>query len=106
MTTTPSNIRCLYSLKDKLSILLEWETGALSCKAVSRKCRVQSCQLREWKKNREGILDKAAAIKDITSNHQFLLKMSVHEGRKSATEMTELERVKQVYNDLRERDSV
>jgi hypothetical protein len=44
--------------KHKLSILLEWETGALSCKAVARKYPVQPCQLREWKKKREGILEK------------------------------------------------
>jgi hypothetical protein len=34
--------------------------------------------------------------------HKFLLKMSVHEGRKPATKIVELERVKQVYDDLRE----
>jgi hypothetical protein len=38
--------------------------------------------------------------------HQFLSKMSIHEGRKPATEMAELEPVKQVYDDLRERDQV
>jgi hypothetical protein len=32
--------------------------------------------------------------------------MSMHEGRKSATEMAELKRVKEVYDDLRERDRV
>jgi transposase-like protein len=101
MTPKPANIHRLYSLKDKLSILLEWETGALSCKAVARKYRVQPCQLRYWKKKREGILEKAAAIKETTSKNQFLLKMSIHEGRKPATEMAELERVKQVYDNLR-----
>jgi hypothetical protein len=30
----------------------------------------------------------------------------MHEGRKPATEMAELERVKEVYDDLRERDRV
>jgi hypothetical protein len=30
--------------------------------------------------------------------------MSIHEGRKQTTEMAELQRVKQVYDDLRERD--
>jgi hypothetical protein len=106
MANKPANIRRLYSLKDKLSILLEWETGALSCKGVDRNYRVQPCQLRDWKKNRDGILYKAASIKEITSKHHFLSKMSIHEGRKPATEMAELERVKQVYDDLRERDRV
>jgi hypothetical protein len=78
----------------------------LSCKAVARKCRVQPCQLRDWKKNREGILEKAAAIKDITSKHQFLSKVYVNEGRKPATKITELERVKEVYDNLREREQV
>jgi hypothetical protein len=32
--------------------------------------------------------------------------MSMPEGRKSATKMAELERVKEVYDDLRERDRV
>jgi transposase-like protein len=104
MAPKPANIRGLYSLKDKLSILLEWETGALSYKAVARKYRVQPCQLRDWKKNREGILEKAAAINDVTSKHHFLSKMSMHEGRNPATEMAELERAKEVYDDLRERD--
>jgi transposase-like protein len=106
MAPKPENIHRLYSSKDKLSILLEWETGALSCKAVARKYRVQPCQLRDWKKNREGILEKAAAIKEITSKHQFISKISIHEGRKPSTEMAELERLKQVYYDLRERDRV
>jgi uncharacterized protein YjcR len=92
MAPKPANIR-LYSLKDKLSIILKWETGALSCKAVARKYRVQPCQLRDWKKKRGGILEKASAIKDIASKHQFLSKMSVHEGRKPVTEIAELERV-------------
>jgi predicted O-linked N-acetylglucosamine transferase (SPINDLY family) len=99
-----NNIRRFYSLKDKLSILLEWETGALSCKAVAMKYRVQPCQLRDWKKNREGILEKAAEIKDITSKHQFISKISIHEGRKPATEMAELKRVKEVYDDIRKRN--
>jgi hypothetical protein len=67
---------------------------------------VRPCQLRDWKKKREGILEKAAAIKDIKSKHQFLSKMSIHEGRKPTTEMVELERVREVYDDLRERDRV
>jgi transposase-like protein len=106
MVPKPTNIHRIYSLKDKLSILLEWETGALSCKAVARKYHVHPCQMRGWKKNREGILEKAASIKDITSKHHFFLKMSMHEGRKPATEMAELERVKAVYDDLRERERV
>jgi hypothetical protein len=73
---------------------------------VARKYRVHPCQLRDWKKKIEGILEKASEIKDITSKHQFLSKMSIHEGRKPATEMAELERAKQVCDDLRERDRV
>jgi hypothetical protein len=67
---------------------------------------VQPCQMRDWKKNREGIIEKEEAIKDITLEHQFLSKMSMYEGRKPATKMTELEWVKEVYDDLRERDRV
>jgi transposase-like protein len=104
MAPKPANIHRFYSLKDKLSILLEWETGALSFKAVARKYRVQPCQLRDWKKNREGILDKSAEIKDITSKHQFISKISIHEGRKPATEMAELKLVKEVYDDIRKRN--
>jgi hypothetical protein len=70
------------------------------------KYRVQPCQMRYWKKKREVILEKEAAIKDITSKHQLLSKMSIHEGRKPATEMVEFERFNQVYDDLRERDRV
>jgi transposase-like protein len=106
MAPKPANIRRLYGLKDKLSILLEWETGDLSCKAVARKYRVKPYQLRDWKKNRAGILEKAEAFKDITLKHQFLSKMSIQEGRKPSTEMAELERVKEVYDDLRERERV
>jgi hypothetical protein len=73
---------------------------------VARKYRVQPYQLRDWNKNREGILEKAAAIKDITSKHQFLSKMSIREGRKPVTELAELEWVKEVYDDLRGRDRV
>jgi hypothetical protein len=73
---------------------------------VARKYRVQPFQMRDWKMNREGILEKAASIKDITSKHQFLSKMSMHEVRKQATKMAELERVKEVYDDVRERDRV
>jgi hypothetical protein len=40
--------------------------------AVVRKYRVQPCQLKDWKKKREGILEKAAEIKYITSKHQLL----------------------------------
>jgi transposase-like protein len=71
MTPTPANIRRLYSLKDKLSILLEWETGALNCKAVARKYRVQPCQLREWKKKREGDLREGS------SNQGHYIKASI-----------------------------
>jgi uncharacterized protein YjcR len=56
MAPKPANIHRLCSLKDKLSKLLEWETGDLSCKAVARKYGVKPCQLRDWKKNREGII--------------------------------------------------
>jgi hypothetical protein len=60
MTPKPENIRRLYSLKDKLSILLEWETGALSCKAVTRKAipaegleEEERGDLREGRSNQE-----------------------------------------------------
>jgi hypothetical protein len=66
MAPKPANIHRLCSLKNKLSILLEWETGALSFNAVTRKYCVHTCQLRDWKKKRDGILEKAASIKDIT----------------------------------------
>jgi hypothetical protein len=46
---------------------------------------------------------KLITIKDITLKHQFLLKMSIHEGREPATEMADLERVKEVFDDLSER---
>jgi transposase-like protein len=104
--THTANLRRLYSLKNKLSIILEWETGSVGCNAVARKYHMQPFQMRDWKKKREGKLENAAAIKDVTSKHQFLSKMSCHERHKSETAIAELERMMDVYDDLRERDQV
>jgi hypothetical protein len=97
-----------YSLKDKLPILLEWEEGSLGHNAVARQYRLQPCQLRTWKKNREVVLSATAAIKNVTVKQQYLAKKTTHEGRKPSTEMAELVPLKQVYDDLieRERDQV
>jgi hypothetical protein len=62
-------------------------------------------QLREWKKKREAV-QSASATKEATMNQQYLVKMTTHEGCKPSTEMVELVRVKQVYEELRERDRV
>jgi hypothetical protein len=106
MAPTSEKLRHLYSLKDKLYIILEWETCSLGCKGVDSKYRMHPCQLREWKKKIEGILEKASAIKDVTLKHTFLSKMSCHEGWKPETDIMDLERVREVYDDIMERDGV
>jgi hypothetical protein len=94
----------LYSLKDKLSVILEWETGPLGCKAVARKYVPRAAEsaerLGDWEKKREYVISKAAEIKDVTSKHHFLLKISAHEGRKPETDMAELECVKGMHGDI------
>jgi hypothetical protein len=73
---------------------------------VAWKYRVQSCQLNDLKKKRKVIIPEAVAIKNVTSKHLFLLKISALEGRNPERNMAELERVKGVYDDIRARDQV
>jgi hypothetical protein len=67
---------------------------------------VQSHQMMDWKKKREDILEKEAEMKYVTSKHQFLLKMSCHEGRKTETAIAELKCAKGVYEDISNMDRV
>jgi DNA-binding response OmpR family regulator len=89
-------IRRCYSIKKKLDIVSEWETGSSGgCKAIARKYELQSGQLRRWKKRREYVLAKAEV---------FLSKKTIHQGRRPLTLTDELERIKTLYYDLRQRD--
>jgi hypothetical protein len=82
--------RRAYSFKDKMLIMLESEAGHVGCKSVARQCRVQACQLRAWKNNRESVLTIAASIKDTTAKQQFVMEKMMHKGRTPSMEMSEL----------------
>jgi hypothetical protein len=97
-------IRIFYSIKQKLDIVSEWETGSSGgCKAIARKYELQPGQLWRWKKSREDVLAKAASIKDHTCRQYFLSKKTIHQGRRPLTLTDELDHIKTLYNDLQPR---
>jgi hypothetical protein len=106
MTRAPTGMKCrCYSINQKLDIVSEWETGSSGgCKAIARKYELQPGQLRRWKKSREDVLAKAASIKDLTCRQYFLIKKKIHQGRRPLTLTDELDRIKTLYSDLRQRD--
>jgi hypothetical protein len=106
MTRAPTGmIRRCYSIKQKLDIVSEWETGPSGgCKAIVRKYELRPGQLRRWKKSREDVLVKAASIKYHTCRQYFLSKKTIHQGRRPLTLTDELDRIKTLYDDLRQRD--
>jgi transposase-like protein len=95
--------RC-YSIKQKLDIVSEWETGSSGCKAIARKYELHPGQLRRWKKSREYVMAKAASIKDHTYIHHFLSKKIIHQGQRPLTLTNELDRINKLYDELRQRD--
>jgi transposase-like protein len=62
----PGMVRRCYTIKQKLDIVSEWETGPSGCKAIARKYELKPGQLLRWKKSREDVMAKAASIKDHT----------------------------------------
>jgi hypothetical protein len=98
-------IRICYSIKQKLDIVVEWETGSSGgFKAITRKYELQPGQLRMWKKSREDVMTKAVSIKDHTCRKYFLSKKTIHQGRRPLTLTDELDQIKTLYDDLRQRD--
>jgi transposase-like protein len=99
-------IRRCYSIKQKLDIVFEWETGSSGCKAIARKYELQPGQLRRWKKSREDVTGKAkaASIKDHTCRQYLLNKKKIHQGRRPLTLTDEIDHIKKLYDDLRQRD--
>jgi hypothetical protein len=105
MTRSPTGmIRRCYSIKQKLDIVSEWETGPSGCKAIARKYELQPGQLRRWKKIREYVMVKAASIKDHSCRQYFLSRKTIHQGQRPLTLTDELDWIKKLYDDLRQRD--
>jgi hypothetical protein len=96
--------RC-YSINQNLDIVSEWKTGSSGrCKAIARKYELQPGQLRRWKKSIEDVLTKAESIKDHTCRQYFLSKKTIHKGRQPLMLTDELDWIKTLYDDLRQRD--
>jgi hypothetical protein len=96
--------RC-YSIKQKLDIVSEWENGSSGgCKAIARKYELHPDQLRRWKKSREDVLAKAASIKDHTCRQYVMSKKTIHQGRQPLTLTDDIDRIKTLCDDLRQRD--
>jgi hypothetical protein len=106
MAPQAKQLRRFYTMKDKLSILMELEMGTKSCKAVARQYMVQPCQLRGWMKKKQGIMAQVASIDDCYLKNQYLMKKTLHLGRTPLTTQADLERSKTVFDDLRERDRI
>jgi transposase-like protein len=105
MTRAPVDmVRRCYSIKQKLDIVSEWETGPSCCKAIARKYELQPGQLWRWKKSRKDVMAKAASIKDHTGRQYFLSRKTIHQGRRPLTLTDELDQIKKLYDDLRQRD--
>jgi hypothetical protein len=106
MTRAPTGmIRRCYSIKQKLDIVSAWENGSSGgCKAIARKYELHPGQLRRWKKIREDMLAKAASLKDHTCRQYFLSKKTIHQGQRPLTLTDELDRIKILYDDLRQRE--
>jgi hypothetical protein len=104
MTRAPTGmIRRCYSIKQKLVIVSEWETGSSGgCKAIARKYELHPGQLQRWKKSREDVLAKAASFKDHTCRQYFLSKKKIHQGWRPLTLTDELDQIKTLYDNLRQ----
>jgi hypothetical protein len=104
MRSPTGMIHICYSINKKLDIVYEWDTGPSVCKAIARKYELQPGQLQRWKKSREDVMAEEASIKDHTFRQYFLSRNLIHQGRRPITLTEELDRIKQLYNDLRQRD--